>query len=221
LETFTTAQRVRKPGPGGSVLGWGDFDISLSRSWSSRRFKRFELAQLRDLRASLEDIPELDPATFGTLSLRDRKRAITRVVDATMDAMGVPRSRRPRVDFQNLAAGDFGWMEWNFGQTPQGRLVPLLKRGSLVISENLDVGDAVGTAVHEARHYYQAYQAYQHSLGRQSHPFASRWQRNLPGSGGHYYGPGDPRYFRQPIEADAESFGRRLIDLLPARWSPP
>lgn len=221
LETFETAQRIRKPGPGGSVLGWGDFDISLSRSWSSRRFKRFELAQLRGLRSALEDIPELDPTSFGTLSLRDRGRAITKVVDATMDAMGVPKSRRPRVDFQNLVPGDFGWMEWNFGQTPQGRLVPLLKRGTLVINQNLEVGDAVGTAVHEARHYYQAYQAYQHSLGRQAHPFASRWRGNLPGSGGHYYGPGDPRYFRQPIEADAESFGRRLIDLLPARWPPP
>ncbi|RKH12574.1 hypothetical protein D7V97_08015 [Corallococcus sp. CA053C] len=220
-KSFAAAQRVRTPAPGGGVLGWGGFDITLSQSWASRRFKRFELAQMHGLRRSLLDIPELDPATFSTLSLRDRQRAIAGAVDASMEALGIPKSRRARVQFQNLAAGDYGWMDWRFGQTPQGRLVPLNKRGVVVINENLDVGDAVGTAIHESRHYYQAYQAYQESLGRQSHPFSRRWRRNLPGAGGTYYGPADPRYFRQPIEADAESFGRRVIDLLPPQWPPP
>ncbi|RKG76187.1 hypothetical protein D7W79_18390 [Corallococcus exercitus] len=221
LEPFENAKRVRTIGPTGNVLGWGDFDITVSRSWRIRRFKPFELAQMRDLQAGLEAIPELDPATFGTLSLRDRQQALKKSVGAAMDALGIPQSRRPRVQFQNLAAGDYGWMEWNFHMTPQGRLSPLDRRGVIVINENLDVGDAVGTAVHESRHYYQAYQAYQYSLGRQSHPFSRRWWRNLPGSGGHYYGPGNPRYFRQPIETDAESFGRRVIDLLPPNWPPP
>ncbi|NNC18091.1 hypothetical protein HJC22_20470 [Corallococcus exiguus] len=221
IEPFETAKRIRTIGPTGNVLGWGDFDITVSRSWSSRRFKRFELAQMRDLQAGLEDIPELDPSTFGTLSLRDRQQALKKSVGAAMDAMGIPRSRRPQVQFQNLPAGDYGWMEWDFNVTHQGRLAPVSRRGVIVINENLDVGDAVGTAVHESRHYYQAYQAYQYSIGRQSHPFSRRWWRNLPGSGGHYYGPGDPRYFRQPIETDAESFGRRVIDLLPPRWPPP
>nr|WP_253906042.1 hypothetical protein [Corallococcus exiguus] len=221
IEPFETAKRIRTIGPTGNVLGWGDFDITVSRSWSSRRFKRFELAQMRDLQAGLEDIPELDPSTFSTLSLRDRQQALKKSVGAAMDAMGVPRSRRPQVQFQNLPAGDYGWMEWDFNVTHQGRLAPVSRRGVIVINENLDVGDAVGTAVHESRHYYQAYQAYQYSIGRQSHPFSRRWWRNLPGSGGHYYGPGDPRYFRQPIETDAESFGRRVIDLLPPRWPPP
>ncbi|WP_375758534.1 hypothetical protein [Corallococcus exercitus] len=220
-EPFEAAKRVRTIGPTGNVLGWGDFDITLSRSWRNRRFKPFELAQMRDLQKGLEAIPELDPATFGTLSLRDRQQALKKSVSAAMDALGIPKSRRPRVEFQNLAAGDYGWMEWNFNVTPQGRLSPMNRRGVIVINENLDVGDAVGTAVHESRHYYQAYQAYQYSLGRQSHPFSRRWWRNLPGSGGHYYGPGDPRYFRQPIETDAESFGRRVIDLLPPIWPPP
>nr|WP_242594935.1 hypothetical protein [Corallococcus exiguus] len=221
IEPFETAKRIRTIGPTGNVLGWGDFDITVSRSWSSRRFKRFELAQMRDLQAGLEDIPELDPSTFSTLSLRDRQQALKKSVGAAMDAMGIPRSRRPQVQFQNLPAGDYGWMEWDFNVTHQGRLAPVSRRGVIVINENLDVGDAVGTAVHESRHYYQAYQAYQYSIGRQSHPFSRRWWRNLPGSGGHYYGPGDPRYFRQPIETDAESFGRRVIDLLPPRWPPP
>ncbi|MFP2896791.1 hypothetical protein [Corallococcus sp. 4LFB] len=221
VEPFEAAKRVRTIGPTGNVLGWGDFDITLSRSWRNRRFKPFELAQMRDLQKGLEAIPELDPATFSTLSLRDRQQALKKSVGAAMDALGIPKSRRPRVQFQNLAAGDYGWMEWNFHMTPQGRLSPLNRRGVIVINENLDVGDAVGTAIHESRHYYQAYQAYQYSLGRQSHPFSRRWWRNLPGSGGHYYGPADPRYFRQPIETDAESFGRRVIDLLPPRWPPP
>nr|WP_242589581.1 annexin [Corallococcus macrosporus] len=220
-EPFEAAKRVRTIGPTGNILGWGDFDITVSRSWRSRRFKPFELAQMRDLQKGLEAIPELDPLTYGTLSLRDRQQALKKSVSAAMDALGIPKSRRPRVEFQNLAAGDYGWMEWNFNVTPQGRLSPMNRRGVIVINENLDVGDAVGTAVHESRHYYQAYQAYQYSLGRQSHPFSRRWWRNLPGSGGHYYGPGDPRYFRQPIETDAESFGRRVIDLLPPIWPPP
>ena len=218
---FEAAKRVRTIGPTGNVLGWGDFDVTVSRSWRNRRFKPFELAQMRDLQAGLEAIPELDPASFSTLSLRDRQEALKKSVGAAMDALGIPKSRRPRVQFQNLPAGDYGWMEWNFNATPQGRLAPASRRGVIVINENLDVGDAVGTAVHESRHYYQAYQAYQYSVGRQSHPFSRRWWRNLPGSGGHYYGPGDPRYFRQPIETDAESFGRRVIDLLPPRWPPP
>ena len=56
------------------------------------------------------------------------------------------------------------------------------------------------------------------SLGRQVHPVAPPGRANHPQSGGVYYGPGDPRDITQPLERDAESFGRRVIDILPARW---
>ncbi|RKH51796.1 hypothetical protein D7Y23_09050 [Corallococcus sp. AB050B] len=221
VEPFEAAQRVRTIGPTGNILGWGDFDITVSTSWRSRRFKPFELVQMRDLQARLEKIPTLDPAVYNALSPPARLRALRRAVNATLDAMGVPASRRPIVQIQSLPMHNYGGMKWNFTTTPQGHLSPTHPRGFIVINQNHNVGDAVGTAIHEARHYYQAYQAYQFSLGRQSHPFARRWWRNLPGSGGHYHGPGNPLYFRQPIEADAESFGRRVIDLLPAQWPPP
>jgi hypothetical protein len=212
------SERIRTQLPGGPVLGWGGFDISTSLAWSKRRFKRFELAQLADLRARLTRIPDLDPARFSALTIAEKKAAITRAVDATMKSLGIPRSRRPIVQFQNLPHGSFGWMDWRFNATGGPRLSPASKRGVIVISENLNVGDAVGTAVHEGRHYYQAYQAYMESLGRRSvHPFATKWRANLPGSGGVYHQHGRA-YFTQPIERDAESFGRRLIDLLPARW---
>jgi hypothetical protein len=222
IEKALVAERIRVRTPGGPVLGWGGFDVSTSLMWSKRRFKPFEIAQLEQLRTRLTSIPELDPARYAALSMADKKAAIVRSVEATMEVLGIPKSRRPVVQFQNLPAGDFGWMDWRFNPAGGGqRLSPATKRGVIVISENLGVGDAVGTAVHEGRHYYQAYQAYMESVGRkQIHPFAAEWRGNLPGSGGVYHG-GGPQYFTQPIERDAESFGRRLIDLFPARWPSP
>ncbi len=65
------------------------------------------------------------------------------------------------------------------------------------------------------------WQAYQHQvLGRaldRLHPHTGEWMPNLPSFGGTYHSGGS-RYFTQPIEADAETFGRRVIDLLPVRW---
>jgi hypothetical protein len=221
IENALVAERIRIKQPGGPTLGWGGFDITTSLAWSKRRFKPFEIAQLTDLRDRLTRIPDLDPARYAALSLAEKRAAITRAVEATMESLGIPKSRRPVVQFQNLPPGSFGWMDWRFNPTAGGRLSPASKKGVIVISENLTVGDAVGTAVHEGRHYYQAYQAYMESVGRRSiHPFASDWRANLPGSGGVYHQHA-PAYFTQPIEKDAESFGRRLIDLLPARWPTP
>ncbi|HEU4328280.1 MAG TPA: hypothetical protein VFS21_34400 [Roseiflexaceae bacterium] len=49
------------------------------------------------------------------------------------------------------------------------------------------------------------------------HPHTGEWMPNLPSFGGTYHS-GGKAYFTQPIEADAETFGWRVIDLLPARW---
>ncbi|WP_158625156.1 annexin [Corallococcus terminator] len=210
--------RVRTVVPGVGVLGWGGFDISLSQQWSARRFMEFERVQLREIRDRLKQIPELDPRKFNTLRPLERKQALLEAAEITLEALGIPKSRRPDILFKNLR-GDYGYMSWNFRRLRSGRLRPYRKRGRLVIANGLSVGDAVGTIVHESRHYYQAYQAYQLSLGRTSHPLAGAWAGNLPGSGGTYFIAG-PRYYSQPIEADAETFGRRLIDLLPGRWPP-
>ncbi|MBE4748856.1 hypothetical protein G4177_11860 [Corallococcus sp. ZKHCc1 1396] len=212
------ARRVRTVVPGVGVLGWGGFDISLSQQWSARKFMEFERVQLREIRDRLKQIPELDPRKFSSLRPLERKQALLEAAEITLDALGIPRSRRPDIIFKNLR-GDYGYMSWNFRRLKSGRLKPYRKRGQLVIANGLSVGDAVGTIVHESRHYYQAYQAYQLSLGRTSHPLAGTWAGNLPGSGGTYFVAG-PRYYSQPIEADAETFGRRLIDLLPGRWPP-
>ncbi|MCY1042083.1 hypothetical protein OV208_12220 [Corallococcus sp. bb12-1] len=210
--------RVRTVVPGVGVLGWGGFDISLSQQWSARKFMEFERVQLREIRDRLKQIPELDPRKFNTLRPLERKQALLEAAEITLEALGIPKSRRPDILFKNLR-GDYGYMSWNFRRLRSGRLRPYRKRGRLVIANGLSVGDAVGTIVHESRHYYQAYQAYQLSLGRTSHPLAGVWAGNLPGSGGTYFTVG-PRYYSQPIEADAETFGRRLIDLLPGRWPP-
>ncbi|AFE05142.1 hypothetical protein COCOR_03294 [Corallococcus coralloides DSM 2259] len=204
---------------GGSVLGWGGFDITESQLWQSRKFQPFERAQLRDIRDRLVQIPELDPKRFAGLSPIDKELALREAVEATMDALGIPKSRRPDVLFKRLPY-DYGYMSWNFQKLKSGRLKPYRKRGRLVLAKGLTVGEAVGTIVHESRHYYQAYQAYQLSLGRKSaHPLAALWEGNLPGTGGAYHS-GGPGYYSQPIEVDAETFGRRLIDLLPGRWPP-
>ncbi|WP_147447198.1 hypothetical protein [Corallococcus sp. CA054B] len=204
---------------GGSVLGWGGFDITESQLWQSRKFQPFERAQLRDIRDRLVQIPELDPKRFTGLSPIDKELALREAVEATMEALGIPKSRRPDVLFKRLPY-DYGYMSWNFQKLKGGRLKPYRKRGRLVLARGLTVGEAVGTIVHESRHYYQAYQAYQLSLGRKSaHPLAALWEGNLPGAGGAYHSSG-PGYYSQPIEVDAETFGRRLIDLLPGRWPP-
>ncbi|RKH35814.1 hypothetical protein D7Y13_06780 [Corallococcus praedator] len=210
--------RVRTVVPGVGVLGWGGFDISLSQQWSARKFMEFERVQLREIRDRLKQIPELDPRKFSSLRPLEREQALREAAEITLDALGIPKSRRPDILFKNLR-GDYGYMSWNFRRLRSGRLRPYRKRGRLVIATGLSVGDAVGTIVHESRHYYQAYQAYQLSLGRSSHPLAGAWAGNLPGSGGAYFQAG-ARYYSQPIEADAETFGRRLIDLLPGRWPP-
>ncbi|RYZ43625.1 MAG: hypothetical protein EOO71_02685 [Myxococcaceae bacterium] len=210
--------RVRTVVPGVGVRGWGGFDISLSQQWSARKFMEFERVQLREIRDRLKQIPELDPRKFSSLRPLEREQALREAAEITLDALGIPRSRRPDILFKNLR-GDYGYMSWNFQRLRSGRLRPYRKRGRLVIATGLSVGDAVGTIVHESRHYYQAYQAYRLSLGRSSHPLAGAWAANLPGSGGTYFQAG-ARYYSQPIEADAETFGRRLIDLLPGRWPP-
>ncbi|RKH87951.1 hypothetical protein D7Y21_16885 [Corallococcus sp. AB045] len=211
-------KRVRNRIAGGRVLGWGDFDITESLQWKTRKLQAFERAQLRDIRDRLVQIPELDPKRFNALPPLEKELALREAAEATMEALGIPKSRRPEVLFKRLR-GDYGYMSWNFRRLKGGRLKPYRKRGQLVIAKGLTVGEAVGTIVHETRHYYQAYQAYQLSLRRQAHPLAALWAGNLPGSGGTYHIAG-PRYYSQPIEVDAETFGRRLIDLLPGRWPP-
>ncbi|NOK15714.1 hypothetical protein [Corallococcus carmarthensis] len=212
-------KRVRTRAPGGRVQGWGGFDITESLQWKTRKFQAFERAQLRDIRDRLVQIPELDPRRFNALPPLEKELALREAAEATFEALGIPKSRRPDVLFKRLR-GDYGYMSWNFRRLKGGRLKPYRKRGQLVIAKGLTVGEAVGTIVHESRHYYQAYQAYQQSLGRRSaHPLSALWAGNLPGSGGAYHIAG-PRYYSQPIEVDAETFGRRLIDLLPGRWPP-
>ncbi|MBZ4334585.1 hypothetical protein [Corallococcus sp. AS-1-12] len=211
--------RVRTRLAGGQVLGWGGFDITESLQWRTRKFQPFERAQLRDIRDRLVQIPELEPKRFNALPPLEKELALREAAEATMEALGIPKSRRPDVLFKRLR-GDYGYMSWNFRRLRGGRLKPYRKRGLLVIAKGLTVGEAVGTIVHESRHYYQAYQAYQLSLQRRAHPLAALWAGNLPGSGGTYH-IAAPRYYSQPIEVDAETFGRRLIDLLPGRWPPP
>ncbi|RKH65327.1 hypothetical protein D7W81_17115 [Corallococcus aberystwythensis] len=211
-------KRVRTRVAGGRVLGWGDFDITESFQWKTRKFQAFERAQLRDIRDRLVQIPELDPRRFNALPPLEKELALREAAEATFEALGIPKSRQPEVLFKRLR-GDYGYMSWNFRRLKGGRLKPYRKRGQLVIAKGLTVGEAVGTIVHETRHYYQAYQAYQLSLRRRAHPLAALWAGNLPGSGGAYHIAG-PRYYSQPIEVDAETFGRRLIDLLPGRWPP-
>ncbi len=224
----SAAERIRTLGPGGQIQGWGGFDISTSMMWApERRFTQWDRQAMEDIAGRLSRIRNLDPAgwsavgTPGALNPAQRERAIRRAVVQTLDALGIPRSRRPDIRVQAMSPNRYGWASWQFNQLPNGQLVPQTQRGEIVINSALSVGDAVGTAVHESRHYFQMYQAYRASLGHAAHPNAARWRPNLPGMpGGTYYTLPDPRYFTQPIETDAESFGRRTTDELPSerRW---
>ena len=232
---------MRNPGPGGTVLGWGDFDVSTSLQWSKRRFRPLELQQIKRIGRRLEKIPELtpDPAHWSALSPARKQAALRQAVDDVMTIFRIPPSRRPRVEFYNGPPGDYGSASWRFDPLAGGRLKPQTRRGVLSININSSVGDAVVTVVHEGRHYYQSWEAYQQSIGRRAHPFATTWRENLPGSGGDYeysyqtaktpaglvyvldsfgHKIPNPKYFTQPIERDAESFGRRVADRLPLRW---
>ncbi|GAB4211633.1 MAG: hypothetical protein OHK0022_46410 [Roseiflexaceae bacterium] len=206
-------ERVRHVNPTtGHTEGWGGFDITVSQMWETKRnFTPGDRQMMQDLKTAYTGLGDLNPKTWATLSARERKRAIQQSIKATMEAMGIPKSRWPKVTLTSLPPGQYGWANWS----------PLSRRGELCINIDNAVGDVVGTVAHESRHYFQMWQAYQHQvLGRaldRLHPHTSDWMGNLPNFGGKYHTSGKA-YFTQPIEADAETFGRRVIDMLPARW---
>jgi hypothetical protein len=212
---------IRTPGPGGTVLGWGGFNITESMQWGSARFIEADRQIMTQLRDRIHQAPDLNPDVFPTLSAGRQRQLIRQVVRDTLEALGVPRDRHPRVTFYNGPAGDYGETIWDFRQHAQTgptsrRVVPVTRRGEIALNQrNLTVGERAGAAMHEARHYFQTWAAWQESMGRSIHPRAQRWGANDPAfPHGVYYQPGQPQYFTQPSETDAESFGRRVIDLL-------
>lgn len=205
-------ERVRIKLPNGTVLGWGGFDISVSKLWSIKRsFTAWDKQVMQDIARRITQIADFNPATWASKLPLDQRRAARRLVDIVMEAHGIPKSRFPKFEFKPLNPDEYGYAYWD----------PALPRGELVVNSANSIGDIVGTIVHEGRHYFQMWQAYQVTLlGRdiaKLHPQTAKWIANIPSFGGVYHTSGKP-YFTQPIEVDAESFGRRIIDLLPVRW---
>ncbi|HEU4324270.1 MAG TPA: hypothetical protein VFS21_14050 [Roseiflexaceae bacterium] len=210
-------ERVRIKQPNGDVLGWGNFDISFSKLWRTKRsFTAWDKQVIQQISKRITQISQFDPRGWAKLSPAQQQRAARRLVAIVMEAHGIPRARYPKLDFSLLPGDDFGSAYWP----------PQWSRGILEINLNNSIGDVVGTIVHEGRHYFQYWQSYQRFvLGRDLahlHPHTPQWLNNLDDYGGQYIADDlDPRYFTQPLEADAESFGRRIIDMLPARWPRP
>lgn len=210
--------KVRTTDSTGTTRGWGGFDVDHSNSWKSRHFDVEDKAMMTRVSQGLQKIDDLDPDAWSTLSEAERKAAIRQSVNETMDAMGIPKSRRPQIKFTNDPAGDYGGAYWDVSKP----------RGELEINLAKEPGDVVGTVVHESRHYYQSWQAYQSEvMGRDLstlHPDTSKWITNMPEHGGYYDDgsgglvPNTSPYFTQPLEQDAETFGRRTLDLLPYPW---
>jgi hypothetical protein len=176
-----------------------------------------EVRQMTALREQLREMPQLEPAHWERLTPGERHQAIARVAEAAHAAHGIPEQHRPTIELRDLPAGQGGWADWPFVHDG-GALAPVEPRGRIVLNENLPVGDAVRAALHESRHMFQMYEAWNASLGQPAHPHAAEWQANQPGQGGTYHDPAidHARYRDQPIERDAERFARQVADPLPA-----
>jgi hypothetical protein len=213
LNPLPALGRIRVKLPNGQVLGWGGFDISISKQWSIKRsFTPWDKQVIREIATRITQMPEFNPKVWPTLSPAQQHRAARRLADIVMDVHGIPKSRWPKFEFKPMPQGQYGSAQW----------ILTNPRGTLRVNSNNVVGDIIGTIVHEGRHYFQYWQAYQVNVLNRNianlHPHAPKWIQNLPKPIGTYYPWTHPKYLTQPVEVDAESFGRRVIDLLPIRW---